>query len=358
MAAHLSDPPTDWPVDTIDLAGRRLIPGLIDGHVHFAGGGGEAGAATRVLPVQVSHLTLAGVTTAIGLLGTDTETRSMAELLANARGLAEFGLTTYCYTGGYQVPPKTLTGSVRGDLVHNDRIVAIGELAISDHRSSQPTLDELLRLASDAHVSGMITRKAGILHLHLGDGSRGLQLIEQALAQAELPARTYHPTHCNRNRRLWQQAKELSASGIYVDVTAFAADEDSLSAAQAMDDWLRTGLSPDRLTVSSDGGGCLPTFDNDGNLLHMDVGRSASLLEAVAELLAMGWRLDQVLPAFTSNVATLFRLPSKGRVAVGSDADLVVLGEDGTPWATLAGGHWLVREGKPLIRGLFEAQDF
>ena len=52
-------------------------------------------------------------------------------------------------------------------------MIGIGELALSDHRSSQPTRDELLRIASDAHVAGMISGKAGIVHLHLGDGERG-----------------------------------------------------------------------------------------------------------------------------------------------------------------------------------------
>ena len=70
-------------------------------------------------------------------------------------------------------PPVTFTGSVRDDIVFLDPVIGVGELALSDHRSSQPTQDELLRIASDAHVAGMISGKAGILHLHLGDGERG-----------------------------------------------------------------------------------------------------------------------------------------------------------------------------------------
>ncbi len=40
------DPPALDPtlgVKEFDLGGRRVIPGLIDGHVHLSGGGGEAG---------------------------------------------------------------------------------------------------------------------------------------------------------------------------------------------------------------------------------------------------------------------------------------------------------------------------
>lgn len=355
IAADLPLPPAAWPCEVVDLQGAALAPGLIDAHVHFAGGGGEAGAHTRVPPVQLTHLTLAGVTSAVGLLGTDGSTRTIAELLACARTLAHFGLSTWCYTGSYELPLVTLTGSVRGDLVHNDRLIAVGELALSDHRSSQPSYDELLRLASDCHVSGMMTGKAGLLHLHLGDGRRGLEMIRRAVSETELPARTFHPTHVNRQRWLWQEAKALARDhGCTVDVTAFEADADSLDVAEAIEDWLDSGLDPARLTASSDGGGCLPVFDKDGVLLHMDVGRSLGLSEAIATLVARGRPLAQVLPFFTSHVAALFRLRGKGQLVVGADADLQVLSPQGRPQAVMAGGRWLVRDGRPLVRGPFE----
>ncbi|HMV67430.1 MAG TPA: beta-aspartyl-peptidase, partial [Myxococcota bacterium] len=278
IAPSLGEGPPGWPVEVVDCAGLRLVPGLIDAHTHMTGGGGEGGARTRVPAVGLSRFTLAGVTTAVGLLGTDCTTRSIAENLACARGLAELGLHALCYTGGYQVPPVTVTGSVRGDLVHVDRVVAVGEVAISDHRSSQPTFDELVRIASDAHVAGMMTGKAGLLHLHMGDGERGLALVRRALDETELPPRTFHPTHCNRNRRLWAEAMELGRRGGFVDVTGFPDDD---SAAEDIAAWLAAGLDPSRITLSSDGGGCLPTFDADGVLLHMDVGRSHTLLQAV-----------------------------------------------------------------------------
>jgi beta-aspartyl-dipeptidase (metallo-type) len=355
IGTDLELPPSSWRAQVLDLQGARVVPGFIDAHVHLAGGGGEAGASTRVPPVQLTQLTLAGVTTVVGLLGTDGTTRTIAELLACARGLQELGLTAFCYTGSYQVPPVTLTGSVRGDLVHNDRLIAVGELAISDHRSSQPSFEEFVRIASDAHVAGMMTGKAGLLHLHLGDGVRGLDLVRRALDETELPARTFQPTHCNRNRRLWEEAKRLSTRGIPVDVTAFPAEDDAPSAAQALCEWWDAGLDPAGITVSSDGGGCLPVFDRDGVLIHMDVGRSLALVEAVVELLAQGRPLAQILPPFTSNVAKLLRLHGKGELRPGTDADLVVLDAEGRPDSVLAQGRWLVREGRPCLTGLFEA---
>src|SRR3954465_7093961 len=79
--------PRPYDVEEADLGGRRVIPGLIDGHVHLTGGGGEAGPETRVPPVALSRLTLGGVTTAVGVLGTDDAVRTTAELATVARGL-------------------------------------------------------------------------------------------------------------------------------------------------------------------------------------------------------------------------------------------------------------------------------
>jgi beta-aspartyl-dipeptidase (metallo-type) len=254
------------------------------------------------------------------------------------------------------VPPTTLTGSVRGDLVHIDKVIGVGELAISDHRSSQPTLDELLRVASEAHVGGLMTGKAGITHLHVGDGERGLDLVRRALAAAELPARAFHPTHVNRRRALFDEAMALAARGVTVDVTAFpvAEGEDAWSAADAVGRWLDAGLPVERLTVSSDGGGCLPVFDADGRVTSMDVGAPGALALALGELLARGRPLEAVLPAFTSSPASLLRLPAKGRLEPGADADLVVLDERGGVHDVMARGRWLVRDRTPVVRGTFE----
>ena len=78
--------------------------------MHLTGGGGEAGPQTRVPPVALSRLTRGGVTTAIGVLGTDDAIRTPAELVTVARGLVAEGLSAYCLTGGYHVPPATVTG--------------------------------------------------------------------------------------------------------------------------------------------------------------------------------------------------------------------------------------------------------
>ena len=344
------------PVSVYDLQGRRVIPGLIDGHAHLTGGGGESGFSSRVPPLALSRLTRAGITTVVGVLGTDDTTRNTASLVAQARGLCEEGLTAYCHTGGYHLPPVTLTGSVRSDIVHIDHIIGVGEVAISDHRSSQPTLDELLRLASEAHVAGLITGKAGIVHLHLGDGERGLDLVQRALDTTELPPRTFNPTHINRRKALFDEALELAERGCTVDVTAFPEphSDDEWSAEDALLRYLQAELPPERITVSSDGGGCLPVFDHQGDMLHMAVGKPESLTQVLTHLLDRGVPLEQVLPAFTCNVARLLRLPGKGVIAPGADADLVVLDQASTISAVMANGRWHKKIDETVLPGRFE----
>jgi beta-aspartyl-dipeptidase (metallo-type) len=348
--------PAALAVQERDLEGRRVIPGLIDGHMHLTGGGGEAGPETRVPPLHLGQLTQGGVTTAIGVLGTDDTVRSTAELVTTARGLIAEGLSAYCYTGGYHVPPVTVTGSVRGDIVLIDLIIGVGELAISDHRSSQPTLDELLRVAADAHVGGLMTGKAGIVHLHVGDGPAGLELVRQALERSELPAAVFNPTHVNRRKALFEEALALARAGCTIDITAFplGEEEDAWSAAAALSRYLSAGLPPEQVTVSSDGGGCLPSFDAEGRVIAMEVGRPTALAGTLKELLECGQPLERVLPAFTANPARLLRLYRKGHLVSGSDADLVVLDESGGVRDVMARGRWHVREGRRLIRGTFE----
>ncbi|NCF36698.1 MAG: beta-aspartyl-peptidase, partial [Gammaproteobacteria bacterium] len=203
-------------VQLTDLDGARLVPGFIDAHTHLTGGGGEAGPSTRVPPIALSQITRAGVTSVVGLLGTDDLTRSPQNLVSQVMGLREEGLSAWCYTGGYHVPVITLTGSVRSDIVNLEPVIGVGEVAISDHRSSQPTRDEILRLASEAHVAGLMTGKAGIVHFHLGDGARGLSMIRECLEVSEIPPRVFNPTHVNRNKPLFEEACDLSGLGCNV----------------------------------------------------------------------------------------------------------------------------------------------
>ena len=354
-----SDPDfTGLRVDVVDLQGRAVIPGFVDGHVHVTGGGGETGYGSSVPAPDLSKYTAAGVTSVIGLLGTDDVVRTTAQLVAQIYALRESGLSAWGYCGGYHVPPVTLTGSVRGDIVLVEPLIGVGELAISDHRSSQPTLNELMRIAADAHVAGLMSGKAGVVHLHLGDGPRGLELVREALSTSEIPARVFQPTHVNRRKALFNESLELARHGCHIDVTAFPVEdgEDAWSARDAVLRYLDTGLPTERLSVSSDAGGCLPCFDAEGRACGMDVAHSGSMLETLRELLAANVPLETALPFVTSNPAALLRLPRKGQMTQGNDADLIVLDEQHRPWHVLARGEFHVRDGAVVRYGPFGSQ--
>jgi len=201
-----------------------------------------------------------------------------------------------------------------------------------------------------------MTAKAGIVHLHVGDGERGLELVRRALEQSELPPSVFNPTHVNRKKALFEEAIDLARAGCVIDITAFPVDEgeDAWAAPEALTRYLESGLPPSRVTVSSDGGGCLPVFDADGRVTRMDVGRPSAMAETLQALLACGQPLERVLPAFTTNAASLLLLPRKGHLTQGADADLIVLEEDGGIRDVMARGSWHVVEGHSTIRGLLE----
>jgi len=340
----------------LDMEGARLIPGFIDAHAHVTGGGGEAGYETAVPAPFLSEFTTAGVTTVVGLLGTDDLVRTTSSLISRLKALRAEGITAFGYTGGYHIPATTLTGSVKSDIVHVEELIGVGELAISDHRSSQPTLQDILRLASEAHVAGLMTGKAGVVHFHVGDGPRGLELIRQALDISELPARVFYPTHVNRRKELFEEACDLTKLGCTIDITAFPVEEgeNAWSAEDALLRYLGTDCPIDSVTVSSDGGGCLPVFDEQGNPVGLDYARASALPVTMQSLLNKGAELGTILPAFTSNVARILRLSYKGSIGAGMDADLIVLGDENLPKHVMARGQWHMQDGTPRIRGTFE----
>jgi beta-aspartyl-dipeptidase (metallo-type) len=322
-------------VDTkvIEGDGAILCPGLVDSLVHLSGGGGEGGFATRTAALDGRQALRAGVTTMIGALGTDDVTRSLADLLACARALAACGLSAYALTGSYRVPVRTVTGSVRDDLVLIPDLIGVGEIAIADHRGSQPCAEELARIAADARVGGMLAGKAGTVLVHVGDAPEGLALLHAVSDRYPLPSAQWHPTHMNRHRQLLEQAPAWVARGGSVDLTASTTpaliEAGDLPAAQALAELLGAGVPVERISMSSDGQASLPHFDGAGRLLSLEVASVHSLLEAVVQAVHRHHLdLATALASVTSSPAAIWGLPRKGTVAVGADADLLMLDPD------------------------------
>ncbi len=329
IAARI-DPGAGLYVRIVEARGRLAVPGYVDSLVHISGGGGEGGFATRTAPLAPEQALAGGVTTLIGALGTDDVTRSHADLLACCRALAAKGLSAYALTGSYRVPVQTLTGSVRDDLVLIPDLLGVGEVAIADHRGSQPTAHELARIAADARVGGLLSGKRGTVLVHVGDSAEGLALLHQVCDAHSVPPGQFHPTHINRHRGLLAQAVGWTARGGSVDLTTSTSaellDAGEVPAAQALAELLRAGVPVAQISLSSDGQASLPHFDADGRLLGLDVAQIGSLHAAlVSAVREQGLALAQALPAFTATPAAIWGLAKKGRLEVGADADLLLL---------------------------------
>lgn len=352
---------TAYGVEVLDGTGMLLMPGFIDSHVHILGGGGEGGAKTRTPEIMLTDITLGGVTTVAGLLGTDGCTRTMTNLLAKAKGLEEEGITTVVYTGSYQVPVRTLTGSIMDDIILLDRVVGTGEIAISDHRSSQPTKEEFAKIVADTRVGGILSAKAGVVNIHMGDGAEKLSFLRYVLENTQIKPMNMLPTHINRSKTLMEDGIDYAKKlGGYIDLTT-SSDPDFLEpeevkASTGLKLALDAGVPADRITFSSDGQGSMPIFHPDGSFAGLGVGKVTSLYREVRDaVLSEGVPLETALKTVTTNPAALLKLESKGKIAENADADLVLARADTLELDTvIAKCQIMVFGGKAVVRGTFE----
>jgi beta-aspartyl-dipeptidase (metallo-type) len=349
-------PPGGCATEIIDGKNLRLLPGLIDSHVHIAGAGGEGGPATRTPEMHLRDMLEGGITGVVGCLGTDGLTRSVASVLMKAKGLRQEGVSAWIYTGAYQVPTPSILGDIGKDIALIEEVIGVGEIAIADHRSSSPSLDELIRLSKLARVGGLIGGKAGIVNIHLGDSPEPFALLYGAVGKSELQFSQFLPTHCNRSRSVFQAAIEYGKKG-FVDLTAssspYYADEE-IKPSACLRELLAAGVPASHVTFSSDGCGSLPVFDDRGDLLSLASGKPKAIFtELIDSVRQEKLPLEKVLPAVTSNVASILKLPGKGRIAAGMDADLLALDEEDRIRHLLANGRWLIRGGEIVHPGFF-----
>lgn len=345
--------------ETVDADGAWLIPGLVDSLVHISGGGGEGGFASRTPELDPREAFVSGVTTLVGVLGTDATTRTLNELYGKARALQAQGLSCYMHSGSYQFPVNTLTGSVRTDIMLVDCIIGVGELAISDHRSSQPSTQELVRVASDARVAGLLSGKSGVISIHVGDCEGRLQPLFNAVENSDIPVSQFYPTHINRNTSLLDHGVAFARAGGTIDFTASTTPEilatGELRASAALKYALDAGAPADRITFSSDGQGSMTNFCNNGTLQDIEVGSVASLFNEFRRAV----REEQVdfvkaLQAVSENPARVLGLQRKGRIGSGVDADLALVDPESFEIRhVMASGQWQFFDGQLRLREAF-----
>ncbi len=349
--------PSGLKVEVIDAKGLKMIPGLIDAHVHIAGAGGEGGPATRTPELQLSQLIEAGVSTVVGCLGTDGLTRDLNSVLMKCKGLKQEGVSAFMYTGAYQVPTPTILGDVGKDIALIEEVIGVGEIALSDHRSSMPTTYELIRLTEHARVGGMLGGKAGIVNIHMGDAENPFKPLYDAAEKSELKLTQFLPTHCNRNDYIFEDAKKYGKLG-YVDITASSYPyypQYEIKPSKAIVEFVNAGVPLEHITMTSDACGSLPDFDENGNLVQLDMGLPKSMLTELTDtVLQEKFPLEKALKVLTSNVADILRLNVKGRVRVGNDADVVLIDEKLEITHMVAMGQLMTKDYKMLREGSYE----
>ena len=337
--------PPDWPLVRVDGRGRYLVPGLVDPLAHITGGGGEGGFAFRTPELAAREALSAGVTTLVAALGTDSLTRTPAQVLGKVREFRAAGVSAYMYTGSYHLPVKTLTGSVESDIMLIPEVLGVGELAISDHRSSAPTHDELARLVSEARVAGLLAGKSGVSFFHVGDGRGALAPLRALRDGTDIPLRQLYPTHCNRNPWLFVEAIDWGRAGGWVDLTTSSfpelLDDGEQLAAEALVALLESDVPADRISFSSDANASLPRFDSEGRLIELRCGQIASLWQECVRACALGVSFEVALGVVTANPARALGLAGKGAIAVGQDADLLLIDPNTLAiQRVMSGGQW------------------
>ncbi|MFP4557540.1 MAG: beta-aspartyl-peptidase [Bacteroidales bacterium] len=352
------DPPRGVKCKLVEAEGLKLTPGYIDAHVHIAGAGGEGGPSSRTPEIQLSMLIEAGVTTVIGCLGTDGMTRNVESVLMKAKALREEGVSAWIYTGAYQVPTPTITGDVGKDMALIDEVIGVGEIALSDHRSSCPTTSELIRITEHARVGGMLGNKAGIVNIHMGDAKDPFKPIHDAVKRSELPYKQFFPTHCNRNDYIFEDSKEYGKKG-WVDITTSSYPyfpQYEVKPSKCIKLLTDAGVPLEHITFTSDACGSLPDFDPEtGELIQLEMGMpSANHRELVDAILNEGVPLEDALRVLTSNPATVLKLKTKGRLEVGMDADMLLLDSEHKIHSTIAMGQILMFDYKILKKGVYE----
>ncbi len=338
-------------VEVIDCRQCLVCPGIIDQHVHITGGGGEQGPVSRIPEIMFSEIIEAGITTVVGVLGFDSITRNIAGLLAKARALEAEGLTTYIYTGSYGSPTETLTGRVLTDIVLLDKVIGVGEVAIADYRSNHPSLEDLRTLASEANAGGMLGGKAGVMHIHLGDGKEGLDSLFRLLNESDFPIEMFVPTHINRNPALFEQGMELWRRGGNIDLTA--GETAGYSIGEAFTRLQENNIDLNSVTVSSDGNG---SSDNDAGINSIN----QLFKDLVSCVLDKKMDFADIIRTVTINPAKVLKLyPQKGCLLPGSDADILVLKQkDLTIHRLIVKGQVAVKGRQAVIKGKFEKNKY
>lgn len=346
-------------VEVLDVDGCILTPGFVDQHVHVIGAGGEAGFFSRTPEMQVSAIVRHGITTVVGLHGTDGTARNIEALYAKVCALEQEGITARMLTGSFEMPSATLTGSVRRDMIFIDKVIG-AKTAISDRRSSQPSREDIEKLLAQAYTGGLVSGKRGYTHFHMGVGRRRLDMLADIIRETEIPPYLIIPTHVNRDEALFVQAMELAKMGAVIDITSGIAPEygfeGTIKPSDAIRRCLENGVDIRNVTMSSDANGSMAVYDAEGRFVGLCVTTVETMHKEFRDLArTKEMPLETALrPVTSSPAAAIGMYPAKGCVREGSDADLIIMDKDLSILKVFAMGKLAADGGEALLKGAFE----
>ena len=337
-------------LQTVEAGGMIMTPGFFDQHIHVTGGGGEGGPATRTPELVLSELVACGTTDVVGVSGTDYTTRSIPNLLAKVRALQAEGVSAWMYTSNYRCPPTLLTDSIGNDLFFIPEVLGV-KIALGDHRSSFPDVQTVLSMLADIRVGAMLAGKIGFLHIHNGNIPGAFAMYEEIVSRG-FPVKHIRPTHCGRIRHVFDSAVQFALKGGWIDITTGGGNYMGY-AADAYDMAVENGVPVNRITMSSDGHGSMPRFNEAGEMVGLGVGSIMCNIETVQEL-ARRHDLTTALLPMTRTVAEALTLEGKGVIEVGADADLLILNAEHEITDVFMGGVQCMRAGEVIVKGAFE----
>lgn len=342
-------------IKEIDASNCYVVPGFVESHTHFLGAGGVFGPTSRNPEIQLSSLFRAGITTAMSPLGTDNQVNTLLRLLMKARALEDGGVTTYIYTGGFQKPIPSITGSVMTDQMAIDKVIGV-KTALYEPNASRYTKDEFMELVRNTRLGGTMSNKAGILLAHLGKCESNFEEICDLFDEIGIPMSHLVLTHVNLNKTVLEKVVYAGKRGVNLDITANMTPDlffepTTVRPCDAIKFFLDAGIPLSQITMSSDSNAGVQFKKYPGTVTDV-----AGIYNEFKKLVVMGaLSMEEALSLITSNPAMRYGISDrKGYLAVGKDADVVILDKHLDIKDVIAKGKLVYSRDNFIKKGPFE----